>query len=103
MKEPSRVTWLALLLAALVSSAYSPARGAIHSETKYTLDLTKADAPKNVKWSHADSITISPQGLGFGKPGENSSYDFWLETEPFAIGYSWRPASNALISATIRG
>jgi hypothetical protein len=86
----------------LLLSSTGAVLGEILSNTSYTLDLTNAkEAAKRAKWSEPERVIVTAQGLGWGQGGEQGSRDFWLETEPIAIGLSWRPTSIAVVKATI--
>lgn len=59
------------------------------------IDFTKPeDAAKLARWSTPEHLGCTLGG--FGWEGEkNTSRDGWLETEPLAIGTSWRPPQGA--------
>jgi hypothetical protein len=89
-------------LAALVLCSSGPALGEIDSNTRFTLDLTNAkEAAQKATWSTPDLITVTAEGLGWGKPRDRGSRDVWLQTKPIGIGLSWRPTSIASIKATV--
>jgi hypothetical protein len=90
-------------MATLTLSSPGFAWGEISSSTPFTVDLANAKtAPQMAKWARPDVIKITPEGLGWGTADDKGTRDFWLETEPVAIGLSWRPTSIATIRATVK-
>ncbi len=65
------------------------------------IDFTNpADAKSKATWSEPDKITLTSAGLG--RDGEpNSLRAGWIQTEPYALGYSWRPTISASVKATV--
>jgi hypothetical protein len=58
------------------------------------------DASQKAVWSEPDKININQNGLGWD--GElNASRDMWIQTNPLAIGLSWRPAQSAYVTVEI--
>lgn len=69
-----------------------------------TLELNfknHSEITTKTKWSHQDKVGLTEEGLGFD--GEQTQVvDVSIETvQPFAIGYSWRPAQSAHIDVEI--
>jgi hypothetical protein len=94
--------WLVLIVGALALSSPGPARADIHSNTRYTLDLTDPpEAARKATWSDPKRITVTPEGLGWGGREDQGSRDVWLQTAPVGIGLSWRPTSVASIKARV--
>jgi hypothetical protein len=94
--------WLVLIVATLALSSPGPVLGEIHSNTRYTLDLTDApEAARKARWSDPKRITVTPEGLGWGGRDDQGSRDVWLQTGPIGIGLSWRPTSVASIKARV--
>jgi hypothetical protein len=90
------------ILATLLLSVPGQALAEIDSSTSYALDLTKPkEAARQAKWSEPDIITVTAQGLGWGKRTDVGRRDVWLETKAIGIGLSWRPTSIASIKATV--
>jgi hypothetical protein len=74
----------------------------IIGNTTYAIDLTSAkEAAKKATWATPDRITVTADGLGWGKNADQGSRNLWLEPEPIGIGYSWRPTSIATIRAKV--
>jgi hypothetical protein len=95
--------WLSLAAGTLTLLAPGLARGEIDSSTPFALDLTSAKvAAQKAKWAHPDGVKVTADGLGWGTAADRASLDFWLETEPVAVGLSWRPTSIATIRATVK-
>jgi hypothetical protein len=65
------------------------------------IDFTKADdARKKATWSEKEKLDITERGLGWD--GEvNALRSGWVQTEPLAIGLSWRPAQSANVNLKI--
>src|SRR5262245_42328624 len=93
--------WLVVLVAFLSAVGVSPAE--IISSTEYSLDLTRGKAAPKTEWADPDRIKVTDEGLGWGKSADEGSRDFWLQTEPIAIGTSWRPTAITTIRASIEG
>ena len=90
----------------LVPFLLSPgaALAVINSNTSYKLDLRKPkEAAKKAKWSDPDKIEATGEGLGWAGSDDEGSRDVWLESEPIALGYSWRPTMIATIKAKVTG
>jgi hypothetical protein len=96
-----RSRWLVVLVASLAMTGASVAT--IDSNTAYTLDLTKGKAAPKAEWADPDRIKVTAEGLGWGTTDDVGSRDFWLQTEPIGIGYSWRPTSITTIRASVEG
>lgn len=92
-----RITVVMILLALFVSSV--PA--SIAMDTIFAIDFTNSDdATTKATWSEPNKLMVTSKGLGWD--GEAASLrDGWIQTIPFAIGFSWRPTSAALIYVSI--
>ena len=95
--------WMILVVVACGCGWPGIAWGVIDSNTNYTLDLTQSkEAGAKATWSDAKYYTHTAKGLGWGTAKDSkSSRNFWLQTEPVAIGLSWRPTSIASISVSV--
>ena len=78
------------------------AAAAIMSSHQQVIDFTRPDqAAKLATWSDPQHLGCPKEG--FGWDGSDRSYrDAWIETEPLAIGTSWRPTQNAGIRIKIQ-
>lgn len=97
----SRALVAVALLAALVGAERSAEAGML-GFLEWKIDLTKPDeVAKAVRWARDDVIRPHADGLGWDG-GPDSSYDLWVETsQPFAVGFSWRPVSSVTVTARI--
>lgn len=95
---------ISLTTTASLLAAPSLALATIESSTYFKIDLTQTkEAAAKAKWSDPDRFTVTADGLGWGTGEERGLRAFWLQTtEPMAIGYSWRPATEASLSTTVR-
>ena len=91
------VSMVTLLLVAIPASALAGILG----QQSLNVDLTNAkEAPTKVTWSEPERIAITEKGLGWD--GEtNALRDGWIQTEPLAIGVSWRPAQGANVRVRV--
>ena len=65
------------------------------------IDFTKPDdATKKATWSDPAKLTITDKGLGWDGE-ENALREGWIQTQPLAVGLSWRPAQSVSISVVI--
>lgn len=69
------------------------ARAEIISNTAFHIDFVQdKHAAKKATWSDPQHFNFTAEGLGWGMAvDEKVSRDFWLETQPIAIGLAWRP------------
>jgi len=91
------------LVVAFVFSAGFTVSGhaAINLETKLTIDFTNpTDAQAKAAWSPADKIGITANGLGWNVHNESAIVP-WVETQPVALGLSWRAATSADVTVKI--
>jgi len=95
----ARIEPLLTIAFLLVISSLAAASGVGSGETVF--DLTKPEAlGERVRWSHSDRMDVTADGLGWDGE-ENASFSAWIQTEPIAIGTSWRPSTNAGIRVII--
>jgi len=92
------LTCLAIVAAAFFTAS---TQGSISGGNQLLIDFTRQkDAASKATWSLPDKLTISEKGLGWdGRAPE--SVDGWIQTKPFAVGLSWRAASNVSLRVTI--
>lgn len=80
-----------LLLAAALLTLGGAARASILDFRQLVVDFT-GGAVSRVTWSEPATITATAEGLGWD--GEaTASRAGWIQTEPLAVGLSWRPAT----------
>lgn len=79
----------------IMSFAVSNSAASMLGYQTLELDFGNPGISKIVRWSNKNMVGVESGGLGFD--GEsNQVVDVSLETtEPYAIGYSWRPAQSA--------
>ena len=95
--------WPLLVAGTLIVLTPGLSWGEIISSTPFSLDLSNAsEAPRKARWATPDTIKVTAEGLGWGTVQDPGTRDFWLETEPLAVGLSWRPTSITPIRVTIR-
>ncbi|MDB6125101.1 MAG: hypothetical protein JWQ71_4094 [Pedosphaera sp.] len=86
-----------LFCAALIAAI--PALATIVEFKQHSIDLTNSrEAAARATWS--DKLEITEKGLGFKGAGPET-IDGRLQTKPFAIGLSWRPATAVTLHAEI--
>lgn len=91
-----------IVVAALITAAPIMVRASILGFTQVKIDLTDAqDSAKKAKWARPEKIFISSGGLGWDGP-PNAERDGWIQTEPVAIGYSWRTPESMSVRVIIR-
>jgi hypothetical protein len=90
------------LVAALVAAALAATTTAQHLGSEVLdLDFTKPAVRSQAKWTEAPRLTLTPEGLVFSAPA-NQSIDLSIESiEPLAIGTVWRPATSAAIELLV--
>jgi hypothetical protein len=94
----SSCAWLSLMM---VLSAASVCQGSIDLFKTFDVDFTNAkDARAKATWSPAEKLSITKEGLGWDGEGA-ASYDGWIETQPVAVGLSWRPAQAVHVRVAI--
>ncbi|XHR27860.1 MAG: hypothetical protein ACFUZC_18250 [Chthoniobacteraceae bacterium] len=78
-----------------------PAMGTMWIANEWTADLThEAEAKATLTWAQPEKIGVTKDGLGWdGDP--SASVDGWIETQPIAVGTSWRPAPNVRLEVKI--
>lgn len=65
------------------------------------IDFTKPeDAKKKATWSDPGRLTITDKGLGWDG-AENALREGWIQTQPLAVGLSWRPAQSVNVNVVI--
>jgi hypothetical protein len=91
-----------LVWAALVAAAFGVPTAAQHMGSQVLdLDFTGASIRSQARWTESRSLTLTPQGLVFNSPA-NQSIDLSIESiEPLAIGTVWRPARSAAIELLV--
>ncbi|MDB5338777.1 MAG: hypothetical protein JWN70_4396 [Planctomycetaceae bacterium] len=78
------------------------AAAAIMGSHQQVIDFTQPDqAAKLATWSDPQHLGCTKEGFGWDGD-KHVSRDGWIETEPFAIGTSWRPTHNAKIRIKIQ-
>ncbi|MBI1902806.1 MAG: hypothetical protein HYS13_17040 [Planctomycetia bacterium] len=89
------------ILALLWLAIPIPATAGILGQQSLNVDLTNAkEAKTKVTWSEPERIAITEKGLGWD--GEtNALRDGWIQTEPLAIGVSWRPAQGSNVRVRV--
>ncbi len=78
------------------------AQAGINSSTAFQVDLqNEKEAQAKVTWSMPQYIKVTQNGLGWEGGPNDGTRDFWLQTEPIAIGQSWRAPTSASIRVDI--
>ncbi|MCA9040717.1 MAG: hypothetical protein KDA65_10250 [Planctomycetaceae bacterium] len=99
-KNPSRmfVSGFVTLLLTLFSFP-SLLQAGIATQTSFGIDfVAKHESPLKVTWSSPEIVSaIENKGLRWEKKTGQGSLDFWLQTDPIAIGQSWRTPTTAII------
>jgi hypothetical protein len=73
-------------------------------QQKLTIDFRRDDdIESKVKWFSSEELSANSDGLGFDGPPEKTTQLHLETTEPFALGYSWRPIQSARIMVKIKG
>ena len=85
----------------LLAFGYHNADAGILGFHELKIDFTKAeDAKKKATWDDKAKLDITERGLGWD--GEtNGLRSGWVQTEPLAIGLSWRPMQSANVNLKI--
>lgn len=99
--EALRVVGVAGLFALGLLFSGGSARASMIGHAELKLDFGKPDeVATKARWARSDLVRPLEGGLGW--EGDASSYhDVWIETsEPFAVGFSWRPVSSVSVRAT---
>ena len=100
--KPFRTLSLLPVAAVLTAAMLVPRnQAAILDFKRLDIDFTnKADASAKATWSEPELLNFTEEGLGWD--GDAASLrDGWIQTEPLAIGLSWRPAVGANIRVSI--
>ena len=67
-----------------------------------TIDFTKPDdAKKKATWAGSGKLTITNKGLGWDGE-ENALREGWIQTQPLAVGLSWRAAQSVNVNVVIK-
>lgn len=99
--KPTGVGVLAVVVFALVL-AVSPSSAGMLGMGRIDIDFTDStQARSRATWSSAEGLTVTAAGLGWAGD-ENSGRDGWIETLPFALGWSWRPTYGFSVRAAIQ-
>ncbi|MEZ6048295.1 MAG: hypothetical protein R3C11_22525 [Planctomycetaceae bacterium] len=80
----------------------SLAQAGIDSNTEFSIDFTNADqASVKATWARPEEVKLSAKGLRWDIEDHSGSIDFWLQSEPIAIGESWRPPQSASVTTSL--
>lgn len=91
----------ALILTTLIWVSVQPCAASILGHEALKIDFTKeSEASGKATWSENEIIRVNKKGLGWDGE-ETSSRDGWIQTEPLALGMSWRAPYSANVSVTI--
>ncbi len=93
-----KIITLLLVLFSLSNLVYAVMMG--RQELK--IDFTdKTDAQTKAAWSNPDKANITKDGLCWNERGKIYRH-CWMQTVPLAVGWSWRPARAARVTAKIK-
>lgn len=102
--KPNNFIHLTLVLSGIFLG-YSTLYASIMGNNELHIDFTRLDDATNkatwkASWSEPDKLGVTTNGLGWD--GESAStYEGWIQTQPLAVGLSWRPPSAVGIHVTI--
>lgn len=80
--------------------AVTDLRASMEGMKELVIDFTKPEGAHRARWSTPEILTANSFGVGWDGP-VTSRRGGWIQTEPVAIAYSWRPVVGASITARI--
>src|SRR5436190_18501129 len=91
MRQRATAIFRRLLAVGFIVGLAMSSYGSILDFKQISIDFTNlATATNEVTWSPSDKLTVTHDG--FGWDGEAQSVrEAWIQTEPLALGLSWRP------------
>ncbi len=91
-----------LLFTSLLAGLATVSRAQIQSEQQLSIDFTNpVSASANATWSDPGNLTISKEGLGWDSEAA-ALRQGWIQTQPLALGVSWRPAPEASVRVALQ-